>query len=234
MYPLTFTIGYFLVQKFLREKKWEVSKNFVPDLVLTMLLGVVLGGRIGYILFYDLPIYIAHPANIVKVWQGGMSMHGGILGVVIALSIFAKVKKISLYKVADLVIPIVPLGVALVRLGNFINAELYGRVTNSKFCMVFPTDPAHCRYPSQLIQFALEGVVVFVIIYALRNKIKTPGILSWLFLILYSIFRFIAEFFREPDAQIGYLWNGATLGQILSIIVIAISLGGIWIIKRKK
>lgn len=234
MYLTTFLIGYFLVQKFIKERGIKTDKNFVSDIILTMLIGVVGGGRLGYILFYNLPSYIEHPANILKVWEGGMSMHGGILGVIIALTIFSKIKKISLYEVADLVIPIIPLGVALVRIGNFINAELYGRVTDSPICMKFPTDPENCRYPSQLIQFLLEGVLVFIIIYALRNRIKTPGVLSWLFLLLYSIFRFIAEFFREPDPQIGYLWNGATLGQIFSILIIIISVAGIIFAKRKK
>lgn len=224
MYLATFVIGYFFIQKFLREKKWNVNKDFVSDLVLAMLAGVILGGRIGYILFYDLAFYIQNPTHIFKVWEGGMSMHGGILGVIIALTIFAKIKKKTLYEVADLVIPIIPIGVGLVRIGgNFINGELYGRITDSKICMKFPTDPENCRYPSQLIQFALEGVIVFIIIYYLRNKIKKPGILSWLFLLLYSIFRFIGEFFREPDAQIGYLLGWMTLGQIFSVLIILIA-----------
>lgn len=227
MYLITFVVGYFFVKKFLRERNWKVDKNFLSDITLTMLLGVVLGGRLGYILFYNLPVYLKNPLDILKVWEGGMSFHGGVLGVIIALAILAKIKKISLYKLADLVIPIIPLGVALVRIGNFINGELYGRITNSVICIKFPTDPENCRYPSQLIQFFLEGVVLFIIIYILRNKIEKPGVLSWLFLLFYSVFRFIGEFFRQPDPQIGYLFLGATLGQIFSILIIIVALVGI-------
>jgi phosphatidylglycerol:prolipoprotein diacylglycerol transferase len=228
MYLLTFAIGYFLLGKFIKERNIKADKDFIADFMLTMLLGVVLGGRIGYILFFNFEFYLSHLSEILSIWKGGMSFYGGALGVIIALSIFAKVKKMSLYEIADIVIPIIPIGIFLVRIGNFINAELYGRVTESQFCMIFPSDPTHCRYPSQLIEAFLEGLIVLLIIYPLRKKIKKPGVLSWLFLASYGFFRFFAEFFREPDAHIGFVWTYFTRNQIFSIITVVVALTGIW------
>ena len=232
MYLLTFVIGYFLIGYFAKERKLKVNSDWVSDLLVTVLLGVILGGRLGYILFYNLAYYISYPADIIKVWEGGMSFHGGMLGVILGLAIFAKIKKISFYKITDTIIPIVPIGIMLVRMGNFINGELYGRVTESKFCFNFATDPANCRYPSQLIAAVLEGLCTFIILFTLRKRIKTPGILSWIFILSYGALRFIAEFFREPDVQIGYYLNVFTQGQLFSIIMVVVA--GVGMILTKK
>ncbi len=233
MYLLSFVIGYFLIKFFVKERKVKFSSDFISDLLLTILIGVILGGRLGYILFYNLPYYLSNPADIVQIWNGGMSFHGGMLGVILGLIILAKIKKVSLYTITDTIIPAVPIGIILVRIGNFINAELYGRITDSAFCFNFPTDPNNCRYPSQLINAFLEGFCTFLILFLLRKKIKTPGILSWLFILCYGAFRFIGEFFREPDLQIGYYFDILTQGQIFSIIMIVVALIGIKLTHKK-
>lgn len=222
MYLLTFVIAYYLIPIFFKEKKIPTDKDTVADLLLISLLGVILGGRLGYILFYQLPLYLQRPLDAFKIWEGGMSFHGGMLGVILGLIIFARKRKIKLYQLTDAIIPIIPIGIFLVRIGNFINAELYGRITNAAICMRFPTDPLNCRYPSQLIEALLEGIVLFAILFFARSKIKTPGVLSWMFIAGYGLLRFFAEFFREPDVQIGYLWNIITLGQIFSVLMVII------------
>ncbi len=234
MYLATFTIAYFLIPIFFKEKKLPINKDTVSDLLLISLIGVVLGGRLGYILFYQLPFYLGHPLDMLKIWEGGLSFHGGMLGVILGFALFARKNKIKLYGLSDAIIPIVPIGIFLVRIGNFINAELYGRITNSSICMRFPTDPSNCRYPSQLIEAALEGVVIFFILFSLRKKIRTPGILSWLFIGLYGLLRFCAEFFREPDIQIGYLAGNLTEGQYFSVCMIIASIIGIYFTKKRR
>lgn len=236
-YLLTFAIAYLLIPVFFKEKKIPSSKDLIADLLLASLLGVVIGGRLGYILFYQLPFYLKNPLNMLKIWEGGLSFHGGMLGVIIGLYFFAKKRAkpaISFYQLTDAIIPIVPIGIFLVRIGNFINAELYGRITESPICMRFPTNPSNCRYPSQLIEAASEGALLFIIIFLIRNKIKTPGILSWIFILGYAGLRFLAEFFREPDIQIGYLWGNLTQGQYLSLIMIAAGAIGIYFTKKKR
>ena len=219
MYLATFVIAYYLIPIFFKEKRITTDKDTVANLLLTALLGVILGGRLGYILFYQLPIYLQHPLDIFKIWEGGMSFHGGMLGVILGFILFAKKNKIRLYQLTDAIIPIIPIGIFLVRIGNFINAELYGRISNSMICMRFPTDISNCRYPSQLIEALLEGAILFAILFFARTKIQTPGVLSWMFIAGYGFLRFFAEFFREPDVQIGYLWNIITLGQLFSILM---------------
>lgn len=233
MYLLTFIIGYFLITYFAKERKLKVTNDWISDLLMTILFGVILGGRLGYVLFYNLSYYLNNPMDIIKVWEGGMSFHGGMLGVILGLALFAKIKKLAFYKLTDTIIPIVPIGIMLVRIGNFVNGELYGRVTESSFCFNFPTDPTHCRYPSQLIAAVLEGLCTFIILFTLRKRIKTPGILSWIFILSYGLLRFIAEFFREPDLQIGYYLNVLTQGQLFSIIMIVAAGIGIMATNKK-
>lgn len=236
-YLLTFLVAYLLIPYFFKEKKIPTNKDLVADLLLASLLGVVIGGRLGYILFYQLPFYLENPLDMLKIWEGGLSFHGGMLGVIIGLFFFAKKRakpEVPFYQLTDAVIPIVPIGIFLVRIGNFINAELYGRITQSPICMRFPTDPSNCRYPSQLIEAALEGALLFTIIFFLRNKIKTTGILSWIFIMGYATLRLFAEFFREPDIQIGYLWGNLTQGQYLSFIMIVAGTIGIYFTKKRR
>lgn len=209
----------------------NLSDKEKDNLLVVIILGVILGGRLGYILFYNLEFYFQHPEKIFAVWEGGMSFHGGLVGVGIGVLLFAAKKKVEILKITDVITSFAPLGVMLVRIANFINAELYGRVADS-FCINFPSDPANCRYPSQLIQAFLEGFILLVILQWVARKNPKPGIVSAIFLILYAIFRIVAEQFREPDPQIGFLWGGVTQGQLLSFFMI---LGGaIMLFKLRK
>lgn len=231
MYVLAFSASIFLVKKFFKERQIFISSEFLTDLVLAVLLGVLIGGRLGHVLTSHQAFYFSNPFEIVKIWKGGMGFFGGVVGVAAAIYIFSRIQKISFYKIIDLIIPCVPLGIAFVRIGNFINGELYGRIAKSPLCMYFPDDPRNCRYPSQLIQFLLEGVALFLILFFMRRKKIKPGILSWLFVSLYGVFRFAAEFFREPQPEQPMI-IGLTLAQIFSIIMIAV--GGIMILKIMK
>ena len=190
----------------------------IDDFLPWGILGVILGGRIGYVLFYQLPMYIADPLEILKVWNGGMSFHGGAAGAIVAMVIYAMVKKIPLLRLTDLFCCAVPIGLLFGRVANFINGELFGRATDVAWGMVFPYCGPMPRHPSQLYEAALEGVVLFIVLFLLarRDSIRNkPGILSGVFLIGYGISRIIVEFFREPDVQIGYIMYLFTMGQVL-------------------
>jgi len=223
MYALSFTLGYLYLHYSKPGKRMGLSIKDKDNLVAATIAGVILGGRLGYILFYNLGFYLSNPLKIFAVWEGGMSFHGGLLGVTIALLIFIHKKKLNLWRISDAITGFVPLGVMFVRIGNFINGELYGRIAD-KFCINFPTDPLNCRYPSQLLQALLEGLILFLILQFVAYRNPKHGTVSGLFLLLYGLFRIIAEFFREPDPQIGFLWGVITQGQLLSTFMI---IGGI-------
>ncbi len=212
--------------------KMGIGSEDLYDMLFFVLLGVVLGGRLGYVLFYNLPYYLSNPLQIFAVWEGGMSFHGGLIGVALCGWLFCRLKKIKLIDLADLLAVGVPIGLGLGRLGNFINAELYGRITDVPWCMEFP-NVAGCRHPSQLYEFFLEGVVLFIIMQQLSRKEVKRGTLFFTFLILYGIFRSFVEFFREPDLQIGFLPFGFTMGQVLSIPLILIGVMGIMTLRKK-
>jgi phosphatidylglycerol:prolipoprotein diacylglycerol transferase len=217
MYLLAFLACYSLVRWRLRTYKL-ISTEQLSDIVVYIAFGVVLGGRLGYVLFYDFHYFISSPLEIFATWNGGMSFHGGLIGVVIALWIFAIKNKIHLLDLGDLIAPAIPVGLALGRLGNFINGELWGRVTTVPWAMVFPNAGNLPRHPSQLYEFFLEGVVMFSILWIFSRKKHPRGAVSGLFLLLYGLFRFIVEYFREPDPQIGYVAFGwMTKGQLLSL-----------------
>lgn len=188
----------------------------VSDLVFYGALGVILGGRLGYVLFYNLSFYAQHPLDAFKIWQGGMSLHGGLIGVVIALFLFARRHRKRFWEVTDFVAPWAPIGLGAGRLGNFINHELWGRPSDVPWAMVFPNAGPEPRHPSQLYEFVLEGVVLFLLLWWFARKPRPVGAVSALFLIGYGVFRFFVEFFRAPDAHIGFLFAGATMGQLLS------------------
>jgi phosphatidylglycerol---prolipoprotein diacylglyceryl transferase len=198
-------------------------------------LGVVLGGRIGYVLFYNLFFYLQHPVDALKIWTGGMSFHGGAIGVVLATLLFTRLRKIDFLRLGDILVCAVPIGLFLGRLANFVNGELYGRPTDVGWAMVFPTDPTRLpRHPSQLYEAALEGAVLFVILYVLQRHTRARqyrGFLSGVFLAGYALARIAAELFRQPDQQLGYLLGGLTMGQLLSIPVLIV---GIWLIGRSR
>lgn len=219
MYAVAFVIGYLYLQYSKPGKRLKISSTQKDTLVAAVILGVVLGGRIGYMLFYNLSYYLANPAKMIAVWEGGMSFHGGLIGVAIALTWFTKKYKASYLEIGDVITRIAPIGLFLAKIGNFINAELYGRIA-SQWCIHFPTDPENCRYPSQLLEAFLEGIVLFFLLALIGQKTKKTGIVTSAFLIFYGIFRIIAEFFREPDAHIGFLFGVITEGQILSSLMI--------------
>lgn len=190
-------------------------------------LGAYLGGRIGYILFYNLPLYLAHPLSIFAIWQGGMSFHGGLIGVIIALYPLARREKMSLLQVTDFVAPLIPLGLAAGRLGNFINGNLFGRVCHGAFpgCAYFPYGGDVLRYPSQLFEGAGEGLALFAILWLFSRRARPTAAVSALFLLSYGIIRFVLEFWRQPDPQLGFVAFGwMTMGQLLSIPMI---IGGV-------
>jgi phosphatidylglycerol:prolipoprotein diacylglycerol transferase len=210
------------------------TREEIDDLLLWATLGVLLGGRTGYVLVYNLPYFAQHPVEIFALWQGGMSFHGGLAGVLIAIAIFCRMRGRSFLRVGDLVAAATPIGLLFGRVANFVNGELYGReAIDVPWAMVFPRDPLQLqRHPSQLYEAGLEGLLLFLIlfVFAARGRAADrPGLLGGIFLLGYGLCRIVAEFFREPDIQLGFLWGGATMGQLLSIPV---ALAGLWLIVR--
>ena len=195
----------------------QINTKLLDDLLFYGVLGVILGGRLGYVLFYKASYYLAHPLEIFAVWQGGMSFHGGFLGVLVAIVWLAYKKKLRWLQLTDFIAPLVPPGLAFGRLGNFINGELWGRPTDMPWAMVFPQVDNLPRHPSQLYEFALEGLLLFALLWLYARKPRPVGAVSGLFLIGYGSFRFLAEFTREPDDFLGLLSFGMSMGQWLSL-----------------
>jgi len=227
MYLIAFVLGWgYAVWRAKNRDDWHTE--MVSDLLFYIAMGVILGGRIGYILFYDLAYYLSSPMSIFEVWQGGMSFHGGLLGVTLAMWLFARKTQKSLFNVADFVAPLIPIGLLTGRIGNFINGELWGKVTDSPFGMaVFDPQLQQIvqKYPTQLLQAFLEGLVLFIVLFIYTQKPRKAGSVAGLFLVGYGFFRFIAEFYRMPDAQLGYLaWDWLTMGQVLSIPMMLVGL----------
>ncbi|MDX2368947.1 MAG: prolipoprotein diacylglyceryl transferase [Colwellia sp.] len=221
MYLIGFLVAMFLANRAADKSVGEWTRDQVSDLLFYSFLGVILGGRIGYVFFYQWDYFLADPLYLFQIWQGGMSFHGGLLGVITAVFIFSRKTNKSFLTVGDFVVPLVPVGLGMGRLGNFINAELWGRQTDVPWAMVFPTDALQLpRHPSQLYEFFLEGVVLFAILYAVTRKPRSLGLASGTFLIGYGVFRSIVEFFREPDAHLGLYFSFISKGQILSIPMI--------------
>ncbi|AOV16314.1 prolipoprotein diacylglyceryl transferase [Acidihalobacter aeolianus] len=209
-----------------RKPEYPLNPEQVGDALFYGALGVVLGGRIGYVLFYNFPIYLAHPLQVFAVWDGGMSFHGGMVGVILAMAWYARRIGLKLFQVTDFIAPMVPIGLACGRIGNFINGELWGKVTTLPWGMVFPNAGPLPRQPSQLYEFFFEGVVLFSTLWLFSRKPRPLGAVSGLFLLLYGTFRFLVEFVREPDPQLGYLAFGwVTMGQVLSLPMILLGAG---------
>ena len=228
MYLLGFASAWGLAT--LRGKKnGEWTANQVGDLIFYSALGVIVGGRLGYMLFYDFPDLIQSPLTLFKVWDGGMSFHGGLIGVCVAVYFFSRSVKKPFWVVMDFGAPLVPIGLGLGRLGNFINDELWGRVSHVPWAMVFPNAGPEPRHPSQLYEFFLEGVVLFLILWFFSKKPRPTMAVSALFLFCYGVFRFSIEFFRQPDPQLGFVAFGwVTMGQVLSLPMIVAGL--VWLI----
>lgn len=229
-YGLMYLIAFMLFMALgrLRARR-QVLAGWIPrdidDLLFYGVLGVILGGRLGYVLFYKPGYYLANPLEILAVWQGGMSFHGGFLGVLIAVWFYARNSGRRWLDVTDFIAPLVPLGLAAGRLGNFINAELVGRVTDVPWAMIFPSVDNLPRHPSQLYQFALEGLLLFALLWWFGARPRPRGALSGAFLLGYGVLRFIAEFGREPDDFLGLLALGLSMGQWLSLPMVAAGIG---------
>lgn len=233
MYLLGFIAAFFIIKNLAPRRQLALDSDAVSDLLFYIVLGVIMGGRFGYVLFYNFSYYIAHPLQIFYVWQGGMSFHGGLTGVVIATVIYCRRHAMAILPLADILAIAATIGLGLGRIGNFINGELWGRVTTHPWGMVFPGAGPLPRHPSQLYEAIIEGPVIFFLLYSLfAHKVRNGSIL-FCFLIFYGVGRFIIEFFREPDQQIGFLFGGGTMGQLLCLLmIIAGSFGLFWLRRR--
>lgn len=234
MYLVGFAAAWWLGIRRAKRPNSGWNADQVSDLIFYGALGVVLGGRIGYTLFYSLGKFISDPLMIFRVWEGGMSFHGGFLGVILAMAFFARKHKMAYLELTDFIAPLTPIGLGAVRFGNFINGELWGKVTDVPWAMVFPTGGPLPRHPSQLYEFFLEGVVLFVILWFYTARPRPRMGAAGVFTFGYGCFRFFIEFFRQPDAHIGYLAFGwFTMGQLLSVPMILLGLILLWLAYTK-
>lgn len=239
-YALAYIAGLILGWRYmillLKRTKEDITAAAVGDFVTWATLGVVLGGRLGYILFYRLDYYIEQPLQIFVLWEGGMSFHGGLLGVAAATVLFARKRRISPLTLGDLTACAAPIGLFFGRLANFINGELFGRASDVPWAMVFPAGGSQPRHPSQIYEALLEGLLLFVILFALARfsrALERPGLLFGIFLIGYGLSRIIVEMFRQPDAHLGFLAAGLTMGQLLSLPLVLAGLAAIWWAERR-
>jgi phosphatidylglycerol:prolipoprotein diacylglycerol transferase len=222
MYLIGLTTAYFYIKHKVERRGLAITKDQIYDMVVWAALGIFIGGRLGYTIFYNFSYYVQHPAKIIAVWEGGMSFHGGLIGTIVSLIWFSRRQGIPIYTIADLAAAVTPIGLGFGRLGNFINGELYGRATKVDWCMVFPTGGPACRHPSQLYEAGLEGMLLFTVLWLIGRKPKPPGTIFWSFITGYGICRLIVELFREPDAQIGFIFGSLSMGQMLSLPMIVI------------
>ena len=232
-YIFTFIFGSILIKKLNKKSLNNLSDIQIDKFFVWAVLGVIIGGRVGYVLFYQLQLFFQDPLYIFQIWKGGMSFHGGLIGMIFAIYIFTKQNNLSFFYLSDLVSIVAPIGLFLGRISNFVNTELYGRVTDFPFAFIYPLIDNNPRHPSQLYEAFFEGVVLFIILYLIfikNSKKYSAGIISAYFLILYSIFRFLIEFLREPDLHLGLYLNYFSMGQILCI---PIFFAGILILFRR-
>ena len=224
-YVAAFVIGYWLFCRLMRraDSVVSLSKKQVDDLLTAIIIGVIVGGRLGYVLFYDLGYFLSHPLQILAVWHGGMSFHGGLIGVIVATFVFGWRKKVNSWKILDLLAVVAPIGLFFGRIANFINREVMGRPTDVPWAVVFNGDTPIPRHPSPLYEATTEGVLLFAIMYCLYRYTslkKRPGALAGIMGMGYAVFRMFCEIFRAPDGQIGFLTSwGLTMGQLLSLII---------------
>ena len=227
MYLFAFVSAWLVAMHRAGQSRTPVTRPQVENLITYGAFGVVIGGRVGYVVFYNFDAWMRDPLWLFRVWEGGMSFHGGLIGVVLAMLFYAHRIRVPYLKLTDFVAPIVPLGLGFGRLGNFIGQELWGRPTDLPWAMVFPDDPEGlARHPSQLYQFALEGLVLFALVFWFSHRPRPAGAVSGVFLIGYSCFRILVEFAREPDQHIQFdLFGWVTRGQLLSLPMLALGLG---------
>ena len=221
-YSLAYIIGITLGWAYCKKKliSNQHTLSLFDDFITYLIIGVILGGRLGYVLFYNLEYYLENPLDILMIWNGGMSFHGGLIGVIIASKLFSSKHKVNQFLFLDLVALSAPIGIFFGRIANFINSELIGRATDLPWSVQFILIDNIKRHPSQLYEAFFEGIILFLLLmhFSDKNYLKNPGKISALFLIFYSLFRFLAEFFRSPDPQIGFLILNLTLGQLISVI----------------
>ncbi|HHF7367499.1 TPA: prolipoprotein diacylglyceryl transferase [Legionella bozemanae] len=227
MYLIGFVSGWLLGHWRAKHYRLDWTSEQISDLIFYAALGVIIGGRVGYMLFYNFPELLHDPLSLFKIWQGGMSFHGGLLGVALALWLFSLKSKKSFLEIGDFIAPLVPIGLGAGRIGNFINGELWGRVTDMPWGMVYGHVDNQPRHPSELYEFGLEGIGLFLLVWIYARKPRPVGRISAVFLMGYAVCRIIAEFFRQPDPQLGYIAFGwLTMGQILSIPMLLL---GFWL-----
>ncbi|MDX6750787.1 prolipoprotein diacylglyceryl transferase [Geminicoccaceae bacterium 1502E] len=226
-YIVGLLLGWRLVRALVQRPGWRVNPEQIDDLLFHITLGVIIGGRLGYVLFYQPGYYLSHPLDILAVWRGGMSFHGGLLGVLAACAVFARQHRLAFLELCDAIAVAAPLGLLFGRIANFINGELWGRPTDVPWAMVFPGAGPMARHPSQLYEAALEGLVLLLVMLWLARRPRRPGsdgMLAGVFLAGYALARMLVELFREPDAFLGLLPGGLTMGQILSLPMLALGL----------
>ncbi len=234
MYLLGFLCGYWVIRSELRRRNGPIPVAEAGDFLFYLIAGLLVGARLGYVLFYNLPSYVQAPWEVFAIWHGGMSFHGGLLGMLISGAWYAKRKKADFLVLADIGALSAPIGLMLGRIGNFINGELYGRVTSLPWGMIFPNGGALPRHPSQLYEAVLEGPVLFGILWWLRKRTATNGILLGVFLVGYGASRFCIEFVREPDPQLGFVFSGFTMGQILCACMIVAGIGLLFHLRKQE
>ena len=227
-YSLSYIAGIVLAWIYIKKfilKETEYSK-YIDDLISYVIIGVIIGGRLGYVIFYNFEYYISNPLEILMIWTGGMSFHGGVLGVIISTYLFCKKNKLSTFYFLDLISLSAPIGIFLGRIANFINSELYGTRTDFFLAVIFEKVDTVSRHPSQLYEAFFEGIILFILLNFIYKKYinHKPGVLSALFLIFYSVFRFIIEFTREPDAHLGLVFMELSQGQVMSILFFVLGL----------
>lgn len=233
MYLVGFAAAWWLGRRRAARPDSPVTPQQVDDLVFYGALGVILGGRIGYALFYGFDEVLRDPLRLLRLWEGGMSFHGGFLGVLAAMALYARRIQSGFFRITDFIAPLVPLGLGAGRIGNFLNAELWGRPTDLPWAVVFPQIDALPRHPSQLYEFFLEGIVLFALVWLFSSRQRPLGAVSGMFLLGYGVFRFAVEYTREPDGFLGFLWLDLTMGQWLSLpMAIAGVLMLVWAYRR--
>ncbi len=239
LYALGFVITYFMLPRLARAKGLKISKDDVADFLVYMIVGVIAGARLAYVLFYNPIYYLQNPFEIIALWHGGLSFHGGLFGAILAGYLFCKRKKIEFYDMADIVVVPVALALALGRIGNFMNAEIYGRITDVPWCVDYSRNkfvenlPNGCRHPSQIYE-SIKNFFIFAVLWFVKEKKLPKGFMFWSFIALYGLLRTIMEFFRQPDEQIGFIFNYFTMGQLLSFPLFLIGLFMLYRLNQKR
>lgn len=234
MYLIGFVSSYVLVKKQIEKRNLVIAKEQLESFYFSIIVGLIIGARLGYVLFYNFLYYLNNPLDIFAVWHGGMSFHGGLIGVIVAGIFFSRKHGIPLLQIGDLVTATAPIGLFCGRMGNFINGELYGRVTDVPWGMVFPEGGSMTRHPSQLYEAFFEGPLLFVILWFMKDRIRSDGMIVGLFLICYGTIRFIIEFFREPDSQLGLIVGPFSMGQALSSTMALAGMVMVGILRNRK